>query len=87
VTAVDTTSETEILEFLDFEATPPCDVDDCHRDAAWKLWCGECGKGCELVCKEHREELAGWSIFAAITFNNTCGHAPLIVSCGWEPIS
>ncbi len=92
---IDTTSETDILEALDFEESPPnCDFTDCESEAKAKLVCGACGVGTpggglELMCIEHTVGVALTQQMhpeEPIRFDQTCGHTPELGNCVIVPL-
>lgn len=81
----DIATETDILEALDFDESPPtCDYTDCENEAAAKLVCGVCYQGVELMCKEHTVMTAIYKINhpeEVVVFDNTCKHRPEYGNC------
>jgi len=86
MTALDTVSETEIIQLLDFDPSVPCSVNGCTQDAAWYLICPFC-RASEPVCADCREALNAWEPDEMIVFDGTCKHQPEIGECSWEPLA
>lgn len=57
MTGVETSSDVEVIEALEFEPQEPCCKYSCEEPAAWTLTCKACGHPwlyCEPHMKEHR---------------------------------
>lgn len=77
--------ESDVLEALDFEPTPPsCDYTDCETVAAAKLLCGVCYQGCEFMCGDHTIVTAIARLQQPqepVVFDKTCKHSPELGNC------
>ena len=77
--------EIELTEMSAFEFDTPCSFEGCKEAATWYLLCPY-DRSAEPCCSTHKEQTAGWPDDLQIIFNESCGHAPDIGSCLWEPI-
>jgi len=87
-----TISEIEIFEQLEgLDDHVGCSYNDCDKPASHFLVCGE--EGCdaaETICNLHTLELLMGQIMSqteTITFDNTCGHNPVIAECEIKPMA
>lgn len=90
MTDVKEREDTEILESLDFQESPPtCDYTDCEIVAVAKLVCGVCYEGVELMCAGHTIVTRMAQMQAPeelVTFDNTCKHNPEFGNCQIVPL-
>ena len=86
MTAIETRSDTEILEDILNEESLPCSYEDCPEEASHILQCAVCGIGKETLCQWHKDAILDAPEWATIYFNKTCGHYPLVFECKILPI-
>lgn len=87
--AIDTTSDVEILESLEFDPEHPCQWiypagdQRCETPAEWLLILDCCAKGVYAVCPEHRIAQEK-QMRAGVDFHLPCGR--VVTSWEWLPL-
>ncbi len=76
----------EVLEKLFEGFGEPCSYGECENQATWMLLCPY-DRSAETVCDQHRQYILNMDQDEPIRFDGTCGHAPDVGSCIWEPYS
>jgi len=68
-----TITEFEIIEHLDFDFDPPCEMNEkCGKVATWKMTVSCCGKTI-LCCEPCKDMVMEWSKFGTMTHQTEMG--------------
>lgn len=80
------TTDSEILDDLDFDVPLLCDYTDCGERATFRAICPRCSAN-ELFCAPHVEQVRNSPPGQTGRFDKSCGHTVLSRDVRFEPLS